>query len=71
MAQGGADRTMFSASSPPAATKGQEYTYVFVADGTPPLTYSIGGGGLPDGVALQLDGTLHGIPPIPAPRRSR
>lgn len=65
VAQGGAPPTTFSAASPPVATKDQAYTYVFVADRTPPLTYSIGSGGPPDGVELELDGTVHGTPGAP------
>jgi putative Ig domain-containing protein len=65
LAQGGAPPTTFSASSPPAAVAGQDYSYLFVADGTPPLTYSLGSGRLPDGVTLELDGTLHGTAAAP------
>jgi hypothetical protein len=52
----------FSAAAPPAATAGTEYSYSFVADGTPPLTYALSGGPLPAGLELDLDGKLHGTP---------
>ena len=65
LAQGGAPPTTFSAAAPPAATTGKDYTYTFVSDGTPPLSYAVGSGTLPAGLKLEPDGTLHGTPTAP------
>ncbi|MEA2370172.1 MAG: internalin [Solirubrobacteraceae bacterium] len=60
--QGTAAPTAFSSGSPGSATVGTEYTYKFVADGLPVPTYGVTTGQLPDGLTLDPDGTLHGIP---------
>lgn len=62
LARGGVAPTRFSAKTPPKATKGAAYKYAFVADGTPPLTYRLGSGRPPDGLQLEPDGSVHGIP---------
>ena len=62
LAQGGVPPSSFSAADPPAATAGTDYSYTFVTDGTPPLTYTLSGDRLPDGLTLDQDGQLHGTP---------
>ncbi len=54
--------TGFSALSPGAPKVGEAYRYVFVSDGTPPVTYKLGSGNPPDGLSLEPDGELHGTP---------
>jgi hypothetical protein len=61
LAQGAAPPREFSAADPPAPTSGQPYEFKFVADGTPPLTYTLNGA-LPGGLTLDPDGTLKGTP---------
>lgn len=46
LARGPGAPTIFTALSPPAAGKGGEYSYSFVADGVQPMTYTLGSGAL-------------------------
>jgi hypothetical protein len=63
ISQGGTAPTAFSAALPPAGAMNAAYPgYHFVADGSPTPTYLVGSGALPDGLTLDIDGTLHGIP---------
>jgi hypothetical protein len=52
----------FSAAAPPPARVGDAYEYAFVADGTPPIGYKLGSGSIPQGLQLEPDGSLQGIP---------
>jgi hypothetical protein len=60
LAQGGVAPSGFSAAAPPPAPVGTAYSYAFVADGTPPMTYKLGSGTPPSGLQLDPDGRLHG-----------
>ena len=63
MSHGGTPPATFSAASPPNGAVNVAYEgYAFVADGTPAPSYSIAKGSIPDGLALESDGTLHGTP---------
>jgi hypothetical protein len=62
LAQGGVAPSAFSAYAPPKGTVGADYSYLFAADGTPPLGYTVGSGTLPAGLQLDSDGRLHGTP---------
>jgi Putative Ig domain len=62
LAQGGVAPSAFSAYGPPTATVGTAYSYVFAADGSPPVGYTVGSGTLPAGLQLDPNGRLHGTP---------
>lgn len=50
--------------SPPAGTRGMPYSYQFAAIGGHDHTWSITSGTLPQGLTLQPDGTLQGVPEV-------
>lgn len=53
----------FSAAEPPDPILGLPYSYQFqIADGTPPFTYELASGTLPNGLTLTSDGRLEGLP---------
>lgn len=55
--------TTFTAAAPPAGTANAPYPgYQFKADGAPAPSFAVGSGPLPNGLKLELDGTLHGTP---------
>jgi hypothetical protein len=62
LARGAMAPTAFGDATPPGATANSQYTYTFKANGQPTPTYSVGGGKLPDGLALDESGTLAGSP---------
>jgi hypothetical protein len=61
LAQGGVAPSAFSASAPTKPVVGEPYSYIFVADGTPPVAYSVASGTPPAGLELDPSGHLHGI----------
>lgn len=46
----------------PNGTVDTEYKQTLIADGTAPITWSVTGGSLPDGLSLSEDGVLSGTP---------
>lgn len=46
----------------PNGTVGTAYNQTLIADGTAPITWSVTGGSLPDGLSLSEDGVLSGTP---------
>lgn len=46
----------------PNGTVDAEYKQTLIADGTAPITWSVTGGSLPDGLSLSEDGVLSGTP---------
>ncbi len=50
---------------PPAGVVDQAYTHVFATSGTPPPTWSVTAGTLPNGLSLTTGGTLTGTPLVP------
>jgi Putative Ig domain len=61
--QGGAKPSAFSQAAPPNGKVNLQYgPYKLIADGSPAPTYWVVNGKLPDGLALDNDGTLHGVP---------
>ncbi|HEX5251382.1 MAG TPA: hypothetical protein VFW14_17090 [Gaiellales bacterium] len=55
--------TTFTAADPPAGTANAPYPgHRFKADGAPAPSFALGSGPLPNGIKLELDGTLHGTP---------
>ncbi|MDQ1358277.1 MAG: trimeric autotransporter adhesin, partial [Acidimicrobiaceae bacterium] len=60
----------FTAQSPPPATVGVAYDYVFAATGDPAPTFSVATGTLPAGLTLDATtGALTGMPSNPGPSR--
>lgn len=50
-------------NSPPPATKSSAYTFSFsAAGGTPPYTFFVASGALPDGLSMDSSGNITGIP---------
>jgi hypothetical protein len=61
--QGGTKPGKFTQVTPPDGKVNVQYgPYQIVADGSPAPTYWLVSGKLPDGLTLDNDGTLHGIP---------
>jgi hypothetical protein len=61
--QGGTKPSKFSQAAPPNGKLNVPYgPYQIIADGSPPPSYWVVSGKLPDGLILDNDGTLHGIP---------
>jgi sugar lactone lactonase YvrE len=55
--------TAFSAASPPIATVGTPYSYIFAANGAPSPTFTVESGTLPPGLSLNAaTGELSGAP---------
>ena len=53
---------VFTNSPPQSGTVGAPYTFAYTASGTPPITYSVTAGALPDGLTLSSDGVIDGTP---------
>lgn len=54
---------VFTAQSPPGATRTVAYTYTFVASGDPAPYYEVSSGALPAGITLNaLTGVISGTP---------
>ena len=47
---------------PSSGTVGTPFTFAYTATGTPPITYSVTDGALPDGLTLSTDGVIDGTP---------
>jgi Putative Ig domain len=61
--QGGAIPSAFTEVKPPDGKVNVQYgPYRIVANGSPAPTYWVVNGSLPDGLKLDYDGTLHGVP---------
>jgi hypothetical protein len=60
--QGGTKPSVFSKITPPDGTVNAPYNYHIIADGSPAPTYWVVNGKPPDGLTLDSDGTLKGIP---------
>ena len=61
--QGATKPSAFSNITPPDGKMNVQYpTYQIIADGSPAPTYWVVSGKPPDGVTLDTDGTLHGMP---------
>ncbi|RKQ88105.1 Ig-like protein group 3 [Solirubrobacter pauli] len=56
----GAPGPSITSGAPPEARVGREYRFAFTGSGSP--TFAIGSGKLPDGLTLDPDGTVHGVP---------
>jgi Putative Ig domain len=52
----------FSGSAPPDGSVNNMYRHRFIADGFPAPMYGVASGGLPPGLTLDPDGSLHGQP---------
>jgi hypothetical protein len=65
--QGGAKPSSFSKIVPPDGRVNVPYNYQIIADGSPAPTYWVVNGKLPDGLTLDTDGTLRGIPTTQGP----
>src|SRR5262245_16199870 len=52
----------FTNGPPSDGTVGTPYTFAYAASGTPPITYSVTAGELPDGLTLNADGVIDGMP---------
>lgn len=60
-----ADQPFITNSAPDAPCLGQAYSFMFEASGgTPPYTWSIGLGSLPNGLTLTETGLLEGTPEL-------
>jgi len=51
-----------TSGAPPAGSVGVPYDFAFVASGAPAPSFALASGALPDGLALDQDGRLHGTP---------
>jgi PKD repeat protein/flagellar hook assembly protein FlgD len=51
-----------TSSAPPAGSIGVPYDFALTASGAPAPTFALASGALPDGLALDQDGRLHGTP---------
>jgi PKD repeat protein len=51
-----------TSGAPPAGSVGVPYGFTFTASGAPAPTFALASGALPDGLALDQDGRLHGTP---------
>jgi hypothetical protein len=60
--QGGVKPGVFSNIAPPDGKINASYNYHIIADGSPAPTYWVVNGKPPDGLTLDTDGTLHGVP---------
>jgi len=60
-----APRPSIISGAPPDPCLGVDYSFVFeAAGGTPPYTWSVALGNLPDGLTLTETGLLEGIPTV-------
>jgi hypothetical protein len=60
--QGGTKPSAFSQITPPGGKVNAPYNYHIIASGSPAPTYWVVTGKLPDGLTLDTDGTLQGVP---------
>ena len=51
-----------TSGAPPAGSVGVSYDFAVTASGTPTPSFTLASGALPDGLALDQDGRLHGTP---------
>jgi PKD repeat protein len=51
-----------TSGAPPAGSVGVPYGFTFTASGAPAPSFALASGALPDGLALDQDGRLHGTP---------
>ena len=51
-----------TSGAPPAGSVGASYDFAFTASGAPAPSFALASGALPDGLALDQDGRLHGTP---------
>lgn len=59
------DLTLDTSGVPTSATVGQPFSGALkVSGGTPPYSFSVSAGSLPDGVSLMSDGSFSGTPTV-------
>ncbi|MFI7079933.1 putative Ig domain-containing protein [Micromonospora sp. NPDC049903] len=55
---------VITSAAPPRGTAGQTYSFRFTADGDSDIRFGLAAGALPDGLVLDPDGVLSGVPTV-------